>query len=226
MITLIHGDNIDASRNELNACIASHKGKEIRSITGGAISPAMLTQALESSSLFGSQTVVVIEQLFGKLGRKIKLIESLAKIIVHSPAEVILWEDKELSPTVIKSLGSATVKLFKTPVIVFQLLDGLRPQDAKKLILLYQRVLESQVAEITYALLVRRVRQLIQCKDGVTPDGLAPWQATRLTAQARLFTMDKLVDMHTKLLTMDISIKTGASPFSLAQLIEQFLIGL
>jgi len=225
MITLIHGDNIEASRAELMRLTGAAKGKDVRELHG-TIEPSQLTQALESSSLFGEDTLVVIENLFGKLGRKIKLIESLAAIIKASHNDVVLWEDKELGTTAIKSLGNATVTLFKTPAIIFQLLDGLRPNDAKRLLTLYNDVQSMQVAEITYTLFVRRVRQLIQLSDSVPPEGLAPWQAARLTAQARFFTMDKLIDMHTRLLDMDIAIKTGTSPFTLAQHIELFLISL
>lgn len=228
MIVLLHGDNVEASRVELLQMIAAAKGKEIRELQGRFLEPGQLIQALESSSLFGGETLVVIENLFGKLGRKVKLIESLAAILLRSSetTDVVLWEDKELSPTVIKSLGHATIHVFKIPAVIFQLLDGLRPDRARTLIPLFQQVIANQPVEITYTLLVRRVRQLIQLADAVTPEGLAPWQQTRLTAQARLFTMDELISMHTKLLDMDIAIKTGASPFSLAQLIEQFLISL
>lgn len=228
MITLLHGDNIDASRTELLRMIGAAKGKEIRELNGRSIEASLLTQALESSSLFGGDTLVVIENLFGKLGRQLKKIESLSVILIKSSEvnDVILWEDKELGVTVLKSLGHAAVKLFKTPVIIFQLLDGVRPNAARTLLPLFQQVVTCQPAEITYTLLVRRVRQLIQLSDGVIVEGLAPWQATRLTAQARFFTMDKLINMHTNLLDMDILIKTGSTPFSLAQLLEQFFITL
>ncbi len=228
MIILLHGDNIDASRAELLRMIGVAKGKEIRQLSGRSIEPSQLVQAMESSSLFGGDTLVVIENLFGKLGRQIKKIGALSAILLNAANanDVILWEDKELTASVVKTLGGATVRTFKTPTIIFQFLDGLRPKSAATLVPLFRKVAASQPAEISYTLLVRRVRQLIQAADHVTPDGLAPWQAARLTAQARLFTMDELVSMHTKLLDMDISIKTGATPFSLAQLIEQFCISL
>ena len=228
MITLLHGDNIDASRAELVRMIGVAKGKEIRQLQGRSIEQVELTQALESSSLFGGDTLVVIENLFGKLGRQVKRIEALSAILVQSGEvnDVILWEDKELGATVVKSLGRATVRLFKIPPIIFQLLDGVRPHAAHVLIPLFQKMCATQPAEVIYTMLVRRVRQLIQLADNVTPDGLAPWQATRLTAQARLFSMNTLIGMHTSLLDMDIAIKTGASPFTLAQRIEQFLISL
>lgn len=225
-MTLLHGDNIDASRAELLRLIAGARGKEVRELNGRSIEQSQLTQALESSSLFGGEIVVVVENLFGKLGRKVKLIESLAAILLRSSetTDVILWEDKELGTTVIKSLGKVTVKTFKTPAIIFQLLDGLRPGGARSSTPLFHEVVAVQPAEITYTLLMRRVRQLIELTDSVTPEGLAPWQAARLTAQARLFTMNELIGMHTKLLDMDIAIKTGTTPFTLTQLIEQFLI--
>jgi DNA polymerase III delta subunit len=227
MITILHGDNTEASRAELRRLIDAAKGKEIRTVNGST-DPAALTQALESSSLFGGDTLIVLENLFAKLGRKTKLIESLAKTIVASAstADIVIWEEKELGVTVLKSLGTASVRLYKMPVIIFQLLDGLRPQSASTLLPLYHKVIALQAPEILYVLFVRRVRQLIQLSDNVMPEGLAPWQATRLTAQARLFTIDKLISLHTQLLDMDIAIKTGASPFTLAQLIEQFLISL
>ncbi len=228
MLTILHGDNIDASRTELLAMIAAAKGKEIRELNGRSLDTNELTQALESSSLFGGNTLVVIENLFSKLGRQVKRIEALSSILGGSSAstDIIVWEDKELGITALKSLGKAIVRTFKLPAVIFQLLDGLRPDAARPMVLLFQKVVAVQPAEITYTLLVRRVRQLIQLRDGVAPEGLAPWQASRLTGQARLFTMDELVVMHTKLLDMDIAIKTGTSPFTLAQRIEQFLISL
>lgn len=228
MITLLHGDDIQASRNELHRRIAAAPGRELREVNGRSIEPALLVQALESSSLFGSDRLVIIENLFGKLGRKTSSITTLAKILEKSSAstDVILWEDTILGSTALKALGYAQVKLFKMPAVIFQLLDGLRPKSATVLIPLVNTVISLEPPEVLYTLLVRRVRQLIQVSQNVSPVGLAPWQATRLTAQARLFTMNELVNMHATLLAMDIGIKTGSSPFTLTQQIEQFIISI
>ena len=75
-------------------------------------------------------------------------------------------------------------------------------------------------------MIVRRVRQLILLRDTVIPEGLSGWQLTRLTRQAKLFTMDRLLTMYKKLLEMEFSIKNGSSPFTLRQLTEQFIIDL
>lgn len=228
MITLLHGDNVEASRIELNRLKSSFVGKEVRVLDGRSIDETNLTQALESQSLFGGDTAVVIEHLFGKLGKKIKLITQLAAILVRASAttDIVLWEDKEVGVTVIKSLGAPTVKLFKTPQILFQFLDGLAPQRASVLLGMLETLIETSVSEVIFVMIVRRVRQLIQLRDGVTPTGLQGWQVGRLTAQARHFTIEKLVAMHAQLTDIDIAAKTGASPFTLVQQLEQFIISL
>ena len=167
--------------------------------------------------MFGGNTVVFIENLFGKLGRKIKLIESLASIIKNSTSDVVLWEDKEVGVTVVKSLGKADVRLFKTPTIIFKFLDH-------PTLSLYEQLVETEAPELIFSMLTRRIRQLIQLADGEIPAGLQGWQAGRLTAQAKLFTMERLTRMYKKMLDMEYSIKNGSSPFSIRQLTEQFLI--
>lgn len=223
MITLLHGDQTELSRAEFNRLKEGAKGKEMRVLDGQLIDTANLTQALESTSMFGGDTVVFIERLFGKLGRKTKLIEQLAKIIRESKGDVVLWEDKEVGVTVTKSLGlpaqagKADIRLFKTPTLIFQFLD-------KPTLPVYEKLIETEPPELIHSMLAKRVRQLIQLRDGVTPDGLQGWQAGRLTQQAKQFTMDRLLFMYKKLLAMEFSIKNGSSPFTLSQLTEQFLL--
>ncbi len=213
MITLLHGDNIEASRDEYV------KRKKYASVIldGRTIDEASLIQAVESESLFGGEKLVCIENLFGKLGRKTKLIESLAKIIRESEATVVLWEDKEVGATVLKNLGKADIKLFKLPTIIFQFLD--HPTFE-----LYQKLMETEAPELIHSMLAKRIRQLIQIRDGQIPVGLQGWQSAKLTRQAKSATMDRLLFMYKKLLEMEFSIKNGSSPFTLQQLTEQFLL--
>jgi DNA polymerase III delta subunit len=216
MITLLHGNYSESSRKEFVRLKCDAKDKDVRSLDGRTLDPAGLTQAIESHSLFGSETIVFIENLFGKLGRKLKLIELLAAIINGSSVDIILWEDKEVGATVLKNLPHAKVTLFKIPSVIFQLLDGIEPEGKF-------RDLPSEAPEIIFSMIVRRIRQLIQLRDGVIPEGLQGWQASRLTRQAKLFTMDRLVTMYKKLLDIEFSVKNGSSPFNLKELTEQFL---
>lgn len=231
MITLLHGDNIVASRAELLRRIeeAKSREKEIRPLDGKSLDALILTQAVESSSLFGGTVLVVIEGMLAKLGKKEKQASLLTDIINRSgdTADMILWEEKKIGKTLVTLLGTkASVQLFKTPVVIFQLLDGLAPGNVPSLIDLFHQVLSLDAVERIFIMIVRRVRELIMIKDGVTPEGLQGWQAGRLTSQAKSFTMDKLLSMEKILLEIDISIKTGTSPFPLAQQLELFFIDL
>lgn len=227
MIFLLHGDDIESSRKELNRLRTGAKGKEIRSLDGRNLTDTALTQALESGSMFGGDTLVIIENLFGKLGKKQKLVSELAEVINRSAqTDIILWEDKEVGSTVQRSLKGATVQLFKTPIALFQFLDSMRPGNANIGLALFQKTLTTHASELVHTMVIRRMRQLIMLKDNVTPDGLQGWQADRLTSQAKSFRMEKLLDMYKKLLDIEYSIKSGSSPFTLTQQLELWLINL
>lgn len=226
MITLLHGDNIEASRAELVRLKDAAGNKELRAVDGKGVDAAILTQALESSSLFGGDTVVVVERLFEKIGKKTKLIGELCRIITNAATttDVILWEPKSVGATVIKQLGKATVREFKTPVVIFQFLDGLKPGNTHALLTLYETLMASQAAELVFAMIAKRMRQLLQIAGGDTPEGMQGWQVSRLTTQAKSFTMDKLLVLYKRLLLTEYSVKSGQSALGLADLTRQWIM--
>ncbi|MEK7533327.1 MAG: hypothetical protein AAB542_02725 [Patescibacteria group bacterium] len=229
MLYLLHGDQPEALRNKLMELKNSAQGKEVRDVDGKHIDATSLLQALESSSLFGSDVLVVIEGFISNAKKREKAFAvTLAKVLEASTAaDVILYEEKEVDKTTVSKLGPRTqITLCKTPGVIFQFLDSLRPGNEKTSLAYFSQTVAHTASEIVFVLLVRRVRQLIQLSDGIAPEGLQGWQAGRLTAQSRHFTMEQLVAMHKDVLEIDIAIKTGASPFTLTQLLEQFIIKL
>ncbi|MFZ5845305.1 MAG: hypothetical protein ACOY0S_02445 [Patescibacteria group bacterium] len=227
MITLLHGDNQEASRAELLRLKKLARG-EVQELNGTTLDETALIQALESASLFGGEKLVIIENLFSRPRRRSKSQENLVKFLSTraSVGNVILWEDREISETYLKLFENRlNAKLFKIPPLIFQLLDSLRPGNPKTLLTLFEKTVNSgQAAELIFALIVRRVRLLIVIKDNLKPSPMSEWQFARLTSQAKLFTMEKLLVMHAKLLKLEHSFKSGLTPFTFAQLIEQFLI--
>lgn len=222
MLYLIHGGELEASRNKLVELKNLAKDKEIRELDGKKLDKTELTQSLESSSMFGGDVLVVIEGFISNAKKREKVFtETISRLVSAAESvDIVLYESKEIDKTVVAKLGNkAQEYLFKTPVVIFQFLDGLT-------LPLLQNTLATEPAEIVYVLTLRRVRQLIQVKENITPEGLQSWQATRLTNQAKRFTMDELVAMHAKLVETDIAIKTGSSPYTLAQHLEQFVISL
>lgn len=229
MIILLHGDDRQSSREAMLTLKKQFSHLDQRIVNGKTADENTLVQALESQSVFGVSTAIIIENLLVTLGRKPKALEHVGEIFKRSgqSATIILWEEKEVTPILIKHLGpDVEQKLFKIPPVIFSFLDTLRPSNAKQLLSLYGKALEHSAPELIFALLVRRLRILVQFSGGVAPKGVAPWQLARLTKQARFFTMEQILAMEKQLLDAEYAIKTGNSPYTLSQHLERFLIAL
>ena len=222
MIYLLHGENIQASRNALVQLKEKHNGKEVRELVGRELDETKLTQALESTSLFGADIVVVIENLFSHLGgRKTKLLEKYTEILKQASGDVVIWEGKEISKAVVGALGkNVRVEEFKIPVVIFQLLDGLRPRATKNILHLLDQAITVDAPELLHVMLARRLRELIMITNNVTPPGAQSWQLGRLTTQSKYFTIEELTRLYKQLFEMEYATKTGNSPFTMKESLE------
>ena len=219
MLILLHGDNTIASRKELEFYKARAKGKEIIVLDGTKVDKTSLIQALESKSLLGEERLIIIESLLGGK-RKPIFLDTLEE---NKNQEIILWERKEITKLTLEKLPkNIIIKLFKFEKILFKFLESIRPKNTKNLLFLYQETLKKEEPELIFYMLIRQIRNLILAKDGISQ--LSTWQTLRLTNQARYFTMEQLLDLYQKLLTIDIGQKTGSSPFSFKKTTELFLI--
>ena len=214
---IIHGEDTVSARNRLNDLIetAQAKGLGLKRLTAKDLDLTTATQVLEAATLFGETPLIVIEGLFSLTKSKNK--DNLISFISgYQNREIILFEDKTVSPTTLKSFPKAKAHEHKPAAIIFTFLDSLRPDGAAKSLKLLEG-LESarQPAELIFAMLVRQVRLLIQALE---PNSLkmAPWQKSRLTAQARLFGEERLLKLHRRLYHLDKDLKTGANPLDLS----------
>ena len=227
MKVILHGDNTESSRNEFIHLKTVNAKKDIRELVGKELDETLLTQAIESNSLFGDTTSIFIESLFSPLGKKIKLATVYAQILKSADPQttIVIWEPKPLGKEILGLLEpEISARLFAYPKIIFSFLDSLQPMGSKKSLMLLEELLSTENAELVWSMVISRVRVLIQMKDNVMPERMSSWQASRLTNQARLFTMDKLLDMHKTLLTTEYSLKNGSSPFTIAELIQQLIV--
>jgi len=226
MLTILHGENIQQSRNRFMQLKQSHQGFEIRMLDGKRTDETVILQAVESTSLFGEKILVLIENLFSSLGRKQKMVKTYATLLQHigNTHDVILWEEKEMGKTVLSEFPNATVQSFPLPKILFEFLDAIKPTNENSVIRLYTTLIETEAPELIFYMITMRIRQLMQAKDGIIPERFSSWQYGRLTNQARLFTMEQLLIMHKNLLSIEYSIKSGTTPLTLTQHIKHFLI--
>ncbi len=219
MIYFLHGDNQPVSREKLNQLLAEAKisRKEIIRLEGLKIDQNQLLQALESSSLFGQDKLIIIENLFSRPQsvEKKAIIKYLKKETIVP--DLVFWEKKKITGTTTRWLPK-TWKFteFKTPVAIFKFLDSFKPNNQKQLLTWLLDCIKKDSAEMVFYMLARRLHDLIIAKD-LGKSGLkgAPWQIGKLVSQAGNFTLDQLTQIYRKLLTIDTDIKTGASPMPL-----------
>lgn len=229
MMTIIHGDNIVLSRKQLQLEVEKRvtAGKKVRSYTAADLSLPILTEALQSTSLFGEESVVVLERIFKMRSKKMRD-QVLDILCTQAAVEVIVWEDAVVSATNLKLLQAAkpTVLLYKSSPVVFQALDLLGNSSQKKrLIQLLHLAYEQDSPEFVFSMFTRQVRLLINVVEGEI-SALKPYTLQKARQQAQHFTLEKLLNIHRQLLEIDLSQKLSTSLLTLEQQLDLLALGL
>lgn len=226
---IIHGNYLSASRNFLNSKIKASLVKEVIRLEGKKVSLTDLKQALESQSFFGTEKLVVLENIFSspKSNRKNETLDYLKK--ADGNTDIIIWESKKIDGRILKSFTPKfKIRLFEIPFFIFKLLDSLSPFNKKNSLELLHQCLKTEPPELIFYLISRRVRDLIVAAD-LGKNGLSRfqvWQQQKLIAQAEKYNIAQLLKWHKILLILDYQQKTGQSSFSLGSSLDLLLASL
>ncbi|MBI2442427.1 MAG: hypothetical protein HYV40_00775 [Candidatus Levybacteria bacterium] len=228
MITILHGDNITASRNEFIKRKQA-AGSPIM-LRGGTFTITDLVQVFEGGELFQESKNIFLEDLFARV-KKGQELTSYTDYISSQGKEhdITLWEGKQLTKTQLSSIPQAQTLLYKVPSTLFTFLDELKPGNTKRLIILAQQAKHDVGEEMLLAMLVRLIRQLLALKEHAEIEEvkkLAPWQKSKLQTQAAHFTTEQLLRLHERLFLLDKKRKTGTNDLSLPASIDFFLLQL
>ena len=210
MLTIIHGENVVASRNYLLSQIDQFKkkGQEVLFLDEKNFTPENLVAALEKD-LFGQQKVVVFES-FSRLKPNQK--KEATEIIKQHPEGILfLWEAKTLPASFFKPFPKSQARLFKPSPILFQFLDALSPKNKQKAIFLLGQVLKKEETGLVFYFLTRRINDLILIKENHEEKVSArqAWQKEKLKKQAQDFSQEKLADFLCQLIWLDYQQKSG-----------------
>lgn len=228
MLTIIHGDDVAASRNALHEL--KQKKQDMTMLEGEAVTLTDIHQVFDGGGFFVTEKSVVIEQLLSKrkTSKELDAIISYLreKTLEH---EIILWESKDLDKKSLSRFPHSTVKGYNLPQSLFLFLDTIKPGNGQKLSQLFHTALQTTEPEMILFMLVRQVRILLALseKGQETIDEvkrLAPWQANKLQKQALLFKPHQLISMHRQLFHLDKKMKTGDLDMSLSLAIDIFLL--
>lgn len=220
---ILHGENQVLSRKALGDLKEneSKAGKEVI-VLSGDFELVELKQAVESNSLFGVDKVVVVENLLSAKTnkRQNEIVEYLKKEKIDN---LIIWEGKELTPTVLKQF-KAEPQIFKISPEIFKLMDSLKSKNEANMLVNLQRCLKSEEIELVFYMFCRQVRMMIQTKG---EKGLLkghPFVVEKVKKQAESFSLEKLLELHRKLYEIDKRQKTGATPLPLIHEIEMWMM--
>lgn len=223
---ILHGDNQVESRKRLSFLIsqARKRGLEIARVDGKTATKEDLTLLSRSQSLLAEEMLVVSENFFS--GNK-KAIEIADKLAVNNGTVFVFWEEKLLSPAILKKLPKDfEIEGFKIPNSVFKFLDSILPKNTKAMLHFYHQALKQSNPEFLLIMLARQLRLLIWTEGDPETLKLLEWQKSRLRNQAEKFNLDQLVKLHGKLLEFDRLNKRSGLPENLEASLELLLISI
>jgi hypothetical protein len=229
MITIIHGEDTNASRNALYQL---REKSQPLVLDGEKISLTDLTQVFDGGGLFATEQTIVIEQLLSKRKGTKEFETMLTLLQEHTlDTELYLWEGKELDKKALSAFPHATIKAYKLPQTLFLLLDSIRPNQGQKLVQLFHQTLQHAEAEMIFFMLIRQIRLLLalseQGKQQIDEvKRLAPWQQAKLQKQAKAFPLPVLLSLHAQLFEIEKQLKTGGLPLDLSLAIDNLLLGI
>jgi hypothetical protein len=231
---VLHGENLTQSRNRLFQFLEAAKlqQKLITRIDAKPLTLPMLENALGSTSLFLEPKVVVIEELHSlpKSKRKDELIEYLSDATENPDSpEIILWEKRQLTPTMLKKFPGAQAEEFKLTNVLFKWLDSLigKPNDFQKKtgVTLLRQAMQSDGDMMCFVMLIRQVRLLLEVADG-GGQKMPPFMIGKLRKQAQSFSLEQLLKLHHHLLEIDHAQKTSKSLLGLGRELELLCLSL
>ncbi len=222
MLFIVCGEDNVASRDYFLELQQEYieKGNDVRKVAAAELE-TVLADSSAGPNLFGQQQVFLTENVDKAVSRKKgnKAFELLEKIGRIKDVALLDWEDgvgqRELK---IATLGK--VKEFKPSTNIFKLLDACYPSNLQSFINLLQSVSTPQNEMFIYIMLRRHFRNLLLVSAKADMPGLQAWQAGKLKRQASLWQTDKLVSFYDRLISLDISLKTGKNAYSLRHSLE------
>jgi hypothetical protein len=140
MIYIFHGDNQLESRKAFSDFMDQNNDTDILRLDSKNIEFDKVNLFLQESSLFNTKKILSVSNLFSTnksiLDQINKLINQIENI------DVVVWQDKTLTPTQLKTFKNAQVKNFPLDNKLFICLNSVKPKNITRVIPLYHQVIE------------------------------------------------------------------------------------
>lgn len=222
---IIHGDNVQSSYKRFSQIRDEYlkKGYLVSSFTPSELDPTKFRQALEPKDLFGTPSLIVINNLFSGVVSKAK--KTLLEVLEdQQEKDLLIYQDKEISKSNLSKFPKAKIEIFKLPDLIFDFLGAIVPNNSSSILLKYGSLDEdTKNPEYLLVMINRQIRNLIQVKTCPGSVKLPGFVKQKLSSQAQKFTLDQLLDFHHQLFNIDIKVKTGEGSFDTKTYLENLL---
>lgn len=203
MIYIFHGDNQLSSRNALNELIDQHPATHLLKLDNKEVNQEKVNMFLHGTSLFADQKVLVLTNYFS-LTKAIA--DKVNPLVTNTKHTVIIWQDKSLSATQLKTFPSAKTTSFTLPKTLFTTLYSLKPKNSSKAIPLLLSTLKTEPYELFLYLLKAHLRKLLKTNS--------------------LFDSELLKKSYLSLIELEFQTKTGTLSITKEIALERILLNL
>lgn len=170
MYYIFHGDNQLNSRSALNSFLDKKINFDILRVDAKEINLDQVNGFINSQSLFSSQKIIVFLNFFS-IPKAI--LDKLTKIIKsNSDFDVVIWQDKIITATQLKTFSKATIEIFPLDKKLFNCLNNLYPKNLTKFIPLFHQVLVQEPFELFLFWLKLNLRKQLTSFSRFNPDSI------------------------------------------------------
>lgn len=159
MITIYHGDNLEASRSALNLALDQIKDQDVLRFDQKQIDIEKINLSLNSSDLFGRQKTIFLANLFSVSK---PIFEKIVKLINSATIDVFIWHDKPLTLVQLKNFPQAKVNLFKADNLLYACLNAIKPKNLAPFCQKYDRIIDKDLYDLFLYLLKGNIRRQLQ----------------------------------------------------------------
>lgn len=157
MIYIFHGDDSQKSRQSFNNQLNSYTNTDILRLDNKTIDLDQINNFLHGGSLFTIQKALSITNFFS-ISKPI--LDKLVKIIdTASDCDVVIWQDKGLNATQLKTFPKAKTEGFRLNNKLFSCLNSIRPKNISTFISLYDSVIKDGLYDLFLYMLKNQLRK-------------------------------------------------------------------
>ncbi len=157
MFYVFHGDHQLNSRQALNHFLDQKNDSDIFRISPKEINLDQINGFINSPSLFSKPKIIVFLNFFS-IPKPI--LDKVQKIIKNNPEfDIVIWQDKTITPTQLKSFPKAKVETFSIDKIIFKCLNQIYPHNISRFIPIFHQVIDKEPFELFLYLLKNHLRK-------------------------------------------------------------------